>query len=169
MVDNRERECFRRWMWFRVNPRLMRTLRFARELPRLNEFSLVKTTHLKRRFDDWIKHIATCSGLPADFLSLFFETFSVTWDEMWLLADYLQDDCRCIDYQHMVDYFPNDTFPELEMHRINQLKGNIYQVDQYGGRPAAIYIRLDILDSEYIDTKIIEYKDNAYFKYSVRP
>ena len=31
MVDNRERDCFRRWMWFRVNPRLMRILKYARE------------------------------------------------------------------------------------------------------------------------------------------
>ena len=27
MVDNREWECFRRWMWFRVDPRLMRILK----------------------------------------------------------------------------------------------------------------------------------------------
>ena len=78
MVDNRERECFRRWMWFIVNLRLMRTLRYSRESPSVKGYRLVRTTHPKRIFDDWIRHIATYSDLHADFLPLFFETFSVT-------------------------------------------------------------------------------------------
>ena len=89
MVDNRERECFPRWMWFTVNPRLMRILRQARDDPREKGYNLIRTTHPKKRFDDWISHIAACSGLPAEFIPLFFETFSVTWDEMWLIVDHL--------------------------------------------------------------------------------
>ena len=78
MVDNRERECFRRWMWFKVNPRLMRILRQARDDPREKGYNMIRTTHLKKIFDDWINHIAACSGIPAEFIPLFFETFSVT-------------------------------------------------------------------------------------------
>ena len=168
MVDNRERECFRRWTWFRVNPRLMRILRQAREDPKEKGYSLIKTTHLKRRFDDSIMHMAACSGLPSEFIPLFFETFSVTWDEMWLIADHLQEDGHCRRDDHKVDYFPNDTLPKLDVHRTNQIKGNRYQVDRFGCRLVSVYIRLVIFDSGYEDVKVINYQASNQFKYHVR-
>ena len=167
MVDNRERDCFRRWMWFRVKPRLMRILKYAREDSFIQNISPIRTTHPKKRFDDWVKHISACSGLPAEFIPMFFESFSITRDEMWVIANHLQDDHNCDRFHYRVNYFPRDTFPGLDIHRLNQIKGNLYQVDMHGCRPAAIYIRLIILDSRYIDVKVIDYQARDDFKFHV--
>ena len=111
-------------MWFRVNPRMMRILRHVREDPIYKKASMIRTTHLKKRYEDMIGQISRCSGLPSEFVPLFFETFSITWDEMWYLAESLLKDDRCGDNNVHVDYFPNDTFLRLDIHRVNQYKGN---------------------------------------------
>ena len=55
----------------------------------------------------------------------------------------------------------------LDVHRIKQFKGNMYQVDRYGCRTVSVYIRLVILDSSYVDVKIINYQASNKFKYHV--
>ena len=67
-----------------------------------------------------------------------------------------------------MDYFPNDTFPILDVHRTNQFKGNVYQVDRFGCRPVSVYIRLVIFDSGHEDVKVINYQASNQFKYHVR-
>ena len=87
---------------------------------------------------------------------------------MWLITDHLQEDGNCSRPGHQVDYFPNDTFPMLDVHRTNQFKGNMYQVDRFGCRPVSVYIRLVIFDSGYEDVKVINYQASNQFKYPVR-
>ena len=146
----------------------MRILRYVREDAYYKKESLISSTHLKRIYEDWIKQIARCSGLPAEFIPLFFDTFSVTCDEMWYLADNVMSDRSCGHNTFSVDYFPNDTFPGLDVHRVNQYKGNPYQVDRHGCRPVIIYLRLVILDIDYIEVKVIKYRASDQFKYPVK-
>ena len=87
---------------------------------------------------------------------------------MWYLAESLLRDDHCGDNDVHVDYFPNDTFPALDVHRVNQYKGNLYQVDRYGCRPVIIYLRFVILDIHYHEVKIVKYGASGEFKYPVR-
>ena len=56
----------------------------------------------------------------------------------------------------------------LDVHRNNQFKGNLYQVDRLGCPHVSVYIRLVIFDSAYEDVKVVNYQANNQFKYPVR-
>ena len=81
------------------------------------------------------------------------------------IVDHLQDDRNCDRFGYQVTYFPYDTFPGLDVHRINQCKSDLYQVDLHGCRPTAIYIHLIIMDSAYVDVKVINYQASEDFKF----
>ena len=87
---------------------------------------------------------------------------------MWNLVEGVLKDDHCGRDDINITYFPNDTFLGLDVHRVNQCKGNLYQVDRYGCRPAIIYLRFIILDAHYYELKIVKYGSSVEFKYPVR-